>query len=148
MKFCLSCGDLSQNSYCDEHLLEVRKAQRPKKASSTARGYGSRWARLSRKARTLSPFCEDCGATTDLQADHTPEAWERYYAGKVIRLQDISVVCGPCNRARGQARPDSAKPGEGGSLAPRPRRGPVGKEPVTYCETSSLGGVSDGGSGA
>lgn len=52
----------------------------------------------------MQPFCLDCGATDDLQADHTPEAWARKAAGKAIRLQDIAVVCGRCNRDRGQAR--------------------------------------------
>lgn len=128
MKICLNCGEPSEQNYCAEHLVETRKAQRSKKTgSASARGYDARWARLSRKARKLQPFCTDCGATEDLQLDHSPEAWERYYSGKVIRLCDTTVLCGPCNRARGQARP-----GGGGSTAPRSRRGPVGQIPDSF----------------
>jgi 5-methylcytosine-specific restriction enzyme A len=63
---------------------------------------------LSRRARRLQPFCTDCGSTEDLQTDHTPEAWKRKAAGKPLRLADVEVVCGPCNRARGAARGTTA----------------------------------------
>jgi 5-methylcytosine-specific restriction protein A len=52
----------------------------------------------------LQNFCTDCGSVEDLQADHTPEAWARKAAGKPIRLRDVDVVCGECNRRRGAAR--------------------------------------------
>ena len=42
----------------------------------------------------------------DLTADHTELAWQRFDAGKSIRLQDIDVVCRSCNSARGEARGD------------------------------------------
>ena len=38
------------------------------------RGYDRRWRVLSERARKLQPWCSDCGATEDLQADHSPEA--------------------------------------------------------------------------
>ena len=95
---CLRCGEPSSKSHCPEH--------RPKCTKSTAhaRGYDDRWTQLSRRARRAQPFCSDCGATDDLQADHTPEAWARKAAGLPIRLQDIDVVCSPCNRSRGASR--------------------------------------------
>lgn len=68
------------------------------------RGYDTAWTRLSKRARTKQQFCSDCGATDGLQADHTPQAWERHAQGLPIRLEDIDVVCGQCNRARGAAR--------------------------------------------
>lgn len=86
---CLDCGEPSGSTRCTVH-----------------RGYDSDWERLSKKARKLQPFCTDCGATENLQADHSPEAWARRAAGKAIRLKDIDVVCGPCNTERGQARPE------------------------------------------
>lgn len=98
---CLVCGQPSDQSRCPDHRLDDHILTRHE------RGYDSRWDRLSRKARKLQPFCTDCGATEDLQADHSPEAWRRKAAGKAIRLTDIDVVCGPCNRARGQAKPDT-----------------------------------------
>ena len=95
---CLVCGEPSAESRCPEHRLDAHVLTRQE------RGYDSKWDRLSRKARKLQPFCSDCGTTNDLQADHSPEAWARKARGKPIRLQDIDVVCGPCNRTRGAAR--------------------------------------------
>ena len=125
MKFCLTCGDLSNNSYCEQHFPEVRKAQRGKpKHTAQQRGYDSRWARLSRKARKLQPFCSDCGATEDLQLDHSPETWERIRDRKPIRLEHTGgVVCGNCNRARGDAR----TPGGRGYSRPEGHPGGVGQ---------------------
>lgn len=98
MKPCLQCGEPSDQSRCPNHRLDAHHQ------TTHQRGYDSRWRRLSAKARRLQPFCTDCGTTTDLQADHSPEAWRRHNAGKPIRLRDIDVVCGPCNRTRGAAR--------------------------------------------
>ena len=105
---CLDCGTPADGPRCDEHTVDT-------KASATDRGYDWAWAKLSRRARKLQPWCLDCGATEDLQADHSPEAWQRKESGKAIRLVDIDVVCGPCNRRRGAAR--------GGGM-PRPRQDP------------------------
>ncbi len=99
LKPCVDCGTPSDRNRCPTH----RPAPSPKR-STRARGYDTPWRRLSERARRLQPFCTDCGATNDLQADHSPEAWRRHAAGLPIRLQDIEVVCGPCNRARGSAR--------------------------------------------
>jgi len=85
---CLDCGTPTPLTRCPEH-----------------RGYDATWERLSRRARKIQPWCSDCGATEDLQADHTPEAWQRRAAGKPIRLQDIDIVCRDCNVSRGSARP-------------------------------------------
>ena len=51
-----------------------------------------------------------------LQADHLPSAWERKAAGKPLRLADVDVVCGACNRKRGSAAqeaPGDMPPGMG-----------------------------------
>lgn len=97
MRPCLTCGEPSDGPRCPEHTTDP-------KASASARGYDAAWAKLSKRARRAQPWCSDCGSVTDLQADHTPTAWERHEAGLPIRLQDIDVCCGPCNRARGAAR--------------------------------------------
>lgn len=106
MKPCLRCGELSGGSYCEVHAPVVRKEQSTsnKISRTTERGYGWRWQQLSKKARALQPWCSDCGAESDLQADHSPEAWERYRQRRSITLDLVDVVCGPCNRARGDAR--------------------------------------------
>jgi 5-methylcytosine-specific restriction protein A len=101
------CGELTLTGRCDDHRLR-RTRKRP---SATQRGYDSRWNRLVKHAIRLQPFCQDCGRTADqlpahdaLQGDHTPEAWARKARGLPIRLQDIAIRCGPCNRAAGAAR--------------------------------------------
>lgn len=98
LKACLVCGEPTEGSRCDDH----RRPHRPK--PSTKHGYDTAWRKLSERARRLQPFCTDCGATENLEADHSPEAWKRKAEGKVIRLADIAVVCGPCNIRRGPAR--------------------------------------------
>lgn len=120
---CIDCGELAEGTRCEDCAAKFearraagmrdRLATAPAKTSAHKRGYNSRWTRLSRRARRLQPFCSDCGKTTDLQCDHTPEAWERHAAGLPIRLCDVDVVCGDCNRKRGAAR---------GEHVTRPRR--------------------------
>lgn len=119
MRPCLVCGEPADGPRCSEHAAEV-------KGTATARGYDAAWDRLSRRARRLQPFCTDCGSTEDLQCDHTPEAWARKAAGKPIRLQDVSVLCGPCNRDAGAARGPSATRGSApGRAAHRPQAFPL-----------------------
>ncbi|MCH5641431.1 hypothetical protein [Gordonia sp. ABSL49_1] len=97
-KPCIVCGTPAFGTRCPDHRLPDHQPP------ASARGYDTAWRKLSARARRLQPFCSDCGAVDDLQADHSPEAWQRKAAGKTIRLQDIDVVCGPCNRTRGAAR--------------------------------------------
>ncbi len=115
---CVHCGEPSDRARCPRH--------RPKDTKPTAatRGYGNAWTRLSKRARRLQPFCTDCGSAEDLQCDHKPEAWQRKASGKSVRLQDIDVVCGPCNRARGAARGNTMTRGDAPADA---NQDPVGK---------------------
>lgn len=110
---CIDCGEVADDTRCSscntKHETDRQRGRTQVKKSSTERGYGSTWRRLSERARQLQTFCSDCGATNDLQADHTPEAWKRYEKGLPIRLSDIDVLCGPCNRARGAARGKHAR---------------------------------------
>lgn len=78
------------------------------RGNSTKRGYGYRWAKLSKRARELQPFCSDCGRPDDLTADHSVEAWKRHDAGLPVRLRDVDVVCRDCNTDRGAARGEGA----------------------------------------
>lgn len=119
LKPCIACGEPTDQSRCPDHRLAEPRTQEE-------RGYGWRWDELSRRARRLQNFCTDCGATEGLQADHSPEAWRRRYAGKPIRLKDIDVVCGPCNVKRGEARPGSRRATQAGRGQPDASR-PVGK---------------------
>lgn len=99
------------------------------RGSARDRGYDTAWDRLSRRARALSPFCEDCGSTENLTTDHKPSAWKRRAEGKTIRLVDVAVVCGPCNSRRGSSRPE-ALAGRGD----RAGKGP-GQKPLTPLHT-------------
>ncbi len=128
MRPCLDCGEPSDGPRCPEHGVDP-------KASATDRGYDWQWTKLSRRARRLQPFCETCGATEDLQTDHTPEAWARKAAGKPIRLQDTVVRCGPCNRAAGAARGTSATRG------PTPTAGATDPSPRQSFGYTPLGGI-------
>lgn len=105
---CIDCGEVTDDTRCPscstKHETARQRGRVQVKKSTTARGYTGAWKRLSERARQLQTFCSDCGATNDLQCDHTPAAWKRHEKGLPIRLKDIDVVCGPCNRKRGAAR--------------------------------------------
>ncbi len=95
---CLTCGEPTGSTRCAEHTPTRNRA------TAEARGYDTAWRNLSRRARKLQPFCTDCGSTESLSLDHSEEAWARKAAGKVIRLQDVTVLCGGCNTRRGSSR--------------------------------------------
>lgn len=114
---CIECGTPTPGTYCAEHA-PVQTVSRPSRAA----GYDGAWDRLSKRARKLSPFCEDCGTPDDLTCDHSAEAWRRKEAGKPIRLCDVAVVCRSCNARRGAARGEltpGGAPLPGGGLEPR-----------------------------
>lgn len=106
MRPCIECGEPTTATRCDD----CHKPNAPKITNARAAGYDSAWDKLSKRARQLQPFCQDCGSRDDLTTDHSPEAWRRKAAGKSIRLRDVAVVCRSCNSKRGQARPTSRKP--------------------------------------
>ena len=104
---CSHCGIPSRDRLCEECKTtheRTRVRSKQVRESAAARGYDSRWRRLSKRAREMQPFCLDCGTSNDLQADHSPETWKRVERGLPLRVTDVDVVCGPCNRARGAAR--------------------------------------------
>lgn len=109
----MDCGALTANGdrceACAERFKALRsvptEAARWRHRDARRDSYNrAEWKRLSRKARDLQPFCSECGSTHDLQADHSPVAWERVALGLPVRLQDVDVLCGRCNRERGPAR--------------------------------------------
>lgn len=120
---CLTCGEsTTHGSRCEPcsgtHSTIRTAGKKWGKQNTTARGYGHDWQKLSERARRLQPFCEDCGTSEDLQTDHSPTAWRRRDQGLPIRLQDVAVVCGPCNRTRGQARLTTSPPKRSNTLNP------------------------------
>lgn len=110
MRACAQCGEPTERYGRCEDCTASAVAQAPGRhpsKSSTRRGYGTAWRKLSERARRMQPWCSHCGSHDDLTADHTPQAWERHEAGKPIRLQDIDVLCRSCNSEKGRARPQS-----------------------------------------
>ncbi len=103
LKPCLDCGTPAAASRCPDHARAHRNRQ---VGSARARGYNRTWDKLSTRLRKLSPLCEQCGATDNLQLDHKPSAWLRKAAGKTIRTRDVRVLCRRCNVTAGKARPD------------------------------------------
>lgn len=110
---CPGCGEvvdreLESGTWCETCKPRDDGAKDARRGNRHQRGYDNTWARLSKRARKLQPFCEDCGSEDDLTSDHTEDAWTRREAGKVLRLQDIAVVCRRCNSERGAARGEKA----------------------------------------
>lgn len=103
---CLDCGcPVSSRANMGARCEECAKQRRPLppqecKPSSSRRGYGCGWRRLSREARRVHPFCMDCGTAEDLTADHL-----RWPARS---LADVEVVCRSCNSKRGALRSQGA----------------------------------------
>lgn len=112
---CMTCGTPSAAAHCPEHTPTRDRL------TAEARGYDTAWRTLSRRARRLQPFCTDCGSTERLSVDHSEQAWQRKAAGKVIRLQDVTVLCGGCNTRRGSSRPTGDDPRKS-SATPTVRR--------------------------
>ncbi|MBA3735178.1 MAG: HNH endonuclease [Actinobacteria bacterium] len=84
-KPCLDCRRLTRSgSYCHEC------------GKTSRRGYGNRHKQRARQTVTAQPWCSDCGATTDLTADHvTPMAAGGHPLGQ------LRVLCRSCNSRRG-----------------------------------------------
>lgn len=117
-RICAECGSPYERQHTESRCQECNPKptaiqqrqweQQKNKGSAHQRGYDYRWARLSKRARALQPYCSDCGSPHNLTADHSIEAWARRDRGLPIRLQDIDVVCQDCNHDRGPARgPDA-----------------------------------------
>jgi len=71
MRPCLTCGTPTEASRCDEHAPTATELRR---TSARERGYDARHDRLSKRARTLQPWCSDCLTTEALTLHHTEEA--------------------------------------------------------------------------
>lgn len=91
LKLCVMCGEPSPESRCDLHQLPARP-----KPSATTRGYNSAWERLSKRARTIQPWCSACGSKDDLTTDHL--RWP------ALSLADVDVLCRSHNSKKGAAR--------------------------------------------
>lgn len=86
MKRCLEpgCRTLTPNSRCGPHQRARRRVYD-----------NTQWARLSRAVRATTPWCETCGATEDLTADHIEP--RSLAAG-------VRTLCRSCNSSRKDGR--------------------------------------------
>ena len=66
-----------------------------------------RWKRLSAKARRAQPWCLDCGAITDLCADHIIPVAER--PDLAHDELNLTVRCRSCNGRRGDRCTDAER---------------------------------------
>ena len=124
LKPCLDCGELSERNRCQEHRRAASRAKEERYIEQHGHrrerlaGHGtSEWIKLSKRARRLQEFCMDCRRTADelravgerLEADHLPIAHFKQANRKPLSLNDIEVVCGPCNIKRGSSRPGTER---------------------------------------
>jgi 5-methylcytosine-specific restriction enzyme A len=97
---CVVCGALTVGSSkceaCRPADYRRWRIGRPSHRPSRSVGYSTAWSRLSRRARRAQPWCTDCGATTDLTADHL--VWP------ARSLVDVAVRCRRCNSRKGPVR--------------------------------------------
>lgn len=107
LKPCITCGEPGENARCTDCQTahDAKYTRKGPKVAPSEQGYDRRWRVLSERARRIQPWCSDCGTPDRLTADHSPEAWEAYYAGKPITLAMIDVCCSACNIDRGSSRP-------------------------------------------
>lgn len=109
LKPCLSCGtptDASRCGPCSIEMARVRRTRlpaRPGRPRTGQRGYGGNWQRLSRRARSLQPFCNQCGSRGPrLEAHHM--TWP------ARSLSDVEVLCPRCHASRPKVRAQSPGP--------------------------------------
>jgi 5-methylcytosine-specific restriction enzyme A len=93
---CAGCGKAypppRKRGRCPGCAREYERAR----GSAHARGYTKTHQRLAARAFAAHPFCADCGATTDLCADHIVPL----SAGGTNSLDNYEVRCRSCNTSR------------------------------------------------
>lgn len=120
MRPCLDCGEPSTASRCDEHRradLRQRQGERDKTSPHWNR---NRWKKLSIRLRRMSPFCELCGSTTQLQIDHIIPVSERPDLTFVV--ENLRVLCARCNGARKNRVTETERAGVEARIAAKKRR--------------------------
>ena len=103
---CLDCRRLVQGGgLCPECLARRR-------GKTAERGYDHQWKRFARQVIRMSPRCARCGSTRDLTVDHIDPATR----GKSrLTLNDVQVLCKPCNSRKGGTSTKGLPPGPAAS---------------------------------
>jgi 5-methylcytosine-specific restriction protein A len=97
MRPCLDCGRPIPGTH-KRCALHAKPGNR-RGATTTERGYGAAHQRRARAVIAAHPWCQECGTTENLTADHvTP------IANGGDPLGDLQVLCRSCNSTRGNTR--------------------------------------------
>jgi len=95
LKPCLVCGEATPRTRCPEHESALNISL----GSSTARGYDSRWRRLSERKRRLTPFCEIRLPGCELAAVDTDHTVPIRAGGRAV-WSNCQSVCRPCHATK------------------------------------------------
>ena len=89
------CPALAQpgQSYCAQHLSEHRRQQDTERGSSTQRGYGRRWRKISARFLANNPICERCHRAKATVAHHII----RKAQGGSDDPINLQALCGLCH---------------------------------------------------
>jgi len=93
------CPALTSRTRCTQH----ERARDRSRGTPAQRGYDAAWVARSREQRRRVPYCEECGDTDDLTADHIIPG----DANSPIRTLCRSCNSARANRGRARARPRS-----------------------------------------
>ena len=116
-KPCLACGEPTEGSRCPD-CRPPGAADRTHPALKTAR-----WQRISRRLRKASPFCQACGATTNLHVDHIIPLGED--DSLAYELLNLRVLCRDCNLGRRRNTTDDERQAVHAAIRRRRRRLPA-----------------------
>jgi 5-methylcytosine-specific restriction endonuclease McrA len=105
LRICNGCGGHYQPYHNSRgRCRDCRRAYEQKRGTRHERGLGNAWLRLRDQAIAERPFCQYCGATSDLTGDHRIP---RSRGGVARTVEDIIVACRSCNSSRGARAPTS-----------------------------------------
>lgn len=94
---CLTCGKpTSYAARCPPHQRAHERAQRQRRGNDERQTYA--WQLRRRQAIDDQPWCQRCGATTNLTLDHL-----RPMARGGTMHDGVQVLCARCNARRGMA---------------------------------------------
>jgi len=90
---CLNCGiATTDGNRCRECRLEFQKERH----AGLRKPYANpEWRKLSRQVRAERPYCEACGSTEDLTADHIVPLSRG--GDLIVPLSELRVLCRVCH---------------------------------------------------
>jgi 5-methylcytosine-specific restriction protein A len=81
---------------CRECLREYERQKQQRRGSTAQRGYDRAWQELRKVQLARQPYCAQCGATSDLTADHV----EPLARGGRSELPNLQTLCRRCNGSK------------------------------------------------